>query len=98
MGGTIVKGCLPMSFGDYLNLLDWTGRQLRADKRGAIPQDLAPILERLHISDDGWLTMIGQFRRMFRRAAGRPQSMLRERDQCGSRLMQGIRHSRAVFF
>jgi hypothetical protein len=91
------KGCLPMSFADYLNLLDWTGRQLRADKRGAIPQDLAPILERLQISDEGWLTMIGQFGRMFRRAAGRPQSMLRERDQCGSRLMQGIRHSRAVF-
>jgi hypothetical protein len=42
--------------------------------------------------------MIGQFRLMFRRAAGRPQSMLRERDQCGGRLMQGIRHSRAVFF
>jgi hypothetical protein len=43
------KGCLPMSFGEYLDLLDWTGRQLRDDKRGAIPQELAPILQRLHI-------------------------------------------------
>ncbi len=28
-------------------LLDWTGRELRRDKRGAIPDELAPILDRL---------------------------------------------------
>lgn len=91
------KGCLPMSFAEYLDLLDWTGRQLREDKRGAIPSDLAPILERLQISNDGWMQLMGRFRRMFRRAAGRPQSMQLERDQRGARLMQGIRHSRAIF-
>jgi REP element-mobilizing transposase RayT len=92
------KGCLPMSFVD-LNLLDWTGRQLRADKRGAIPPGLAPILERLHIGgEEGWMQLMGQFSRLFRRAAGTPQSMQREREQRGCRVMQGIRHSRAVFF
>jgi len=92
------KGCLPMSFEEYLCLLDWTGRQLRADKRGAIPQDLAPILERLHIGGaEGWLQLMGQFSRLFRRAAGRPQSLQREREQRGCRVMQGLRHSRTVF-
>jgi hypothetical protein len=91
------KGCLPMPFAEYLNLLDWTGRQLREGKRGTIPQDLAPILERLQIDGEGWFQLIGQFRRLFRRAAGRPHSMQREREQRGCRLMQGIRHSRAVF-
>jgi len=89
---------VPMSFVEYLGLLDWTGRQLREDKRGAIPSDLAPILERLSISGEGWMQLMGQFRRMFRRAAGRPHSMQREREQRGGRLMQGVRHSRAVFF
>jgi len=92
------KGCLPMSFVEYLNLLDWTGRQFRADKRGAIPHDLAPILERLHIGGEGWMQLMGQFSRLFRRAAGTPQSMQREREQRGCRVMQGLRHSRAVFF
>ena len=91
-------GCLPMSFAEYLNLLDWTGRQLREDKRGAIPHELAPILERLHIGGEGWMQLMGQFRRLFRRAAGRPHSLQREREQRGCRLMQGIRHSRAIFF
>jgi REP element-mobilizing transposase RayT len=92
------KGCLAMSFAEYLQLLDWTGRQLRQDKRGAIPTDLAPILERLQVSDEGWLQLMGRFSRLFRRAAGRPQSLQRERDERGCQLMQGIRHSRAVFF
>ena len=87
-----------MSFAEYLDLLDWTGRQLRQDKRGAIPQDLAPILERLHIGEEGWMQLMGQFSRLFRRAAGRPQSMPREREQRGCRQIQGIRHSRAIFF
>jgi len=87
-----------MSFGEYQNLLDWTGRQLRADKRGAIPQELAPILERLQIgSEEGWLQLMGRFSRLFRRAAGRPQSLQRECEQHGCRVMQGLPFSRTVF-
>ena len=49
---------------DYLTLVDETGRLLRSDKRGAIPARLAPILERLDIDVDRWLTVMlshGQF-------------------------------------
>ncbi len=74
--------------------MDWTGRQLRADKRGAIPQELAPIRQRLHIGgEEGWLQLMGRFSRPFRRAAGRPQSLQR-----GCRVMQGLRYSRTAFF
>ena len=41
------KGFLPMSAADYLNLLDGTARQVRSDKRGATPQHLAPLFDRL---------------------------------------------------
>ena len=44
-----------------------------------------------------WLQLMGQFSRMFRRAAGRPQSLQREREARGCQVMQGIRHSRAIF-
>jgi hypothetical protein len=49
-----------MSRGAYLALLDWTGRQVRSDKRDAIPDHLAPILERLRIRSGHWLVMNGE--------------------------------------
>ena len=39
----------------YVMLLDWTGRELRRDKHGAIPDDLAPILDRLGVDRSNWV-------------------------------------------
>ena len=46
---------LPISFDDYLLLLDWTGRQLRDTKRGHIHTDVPHIFERLNYSPEQWL-------------------------------------------
>ena len=58
----------------YLSLLDWTGRQLRAASQGAIPAQLAPILERLGIIGDGWVETVRHFGRRFLTAVGRPNA------------------------
>ncbi|WP_410174042.1 transposase, partial [Microbulbifer thermotolerans] len=46
---------LPFQLQDYLELVDWSGRCLREDKRGAIDEQLPPILERLQINPRYWL-------------------------------------------
>ena len=38
---------------DYLELVDWAGRAVRADKRGAIPDYIPPILSRLGLDPGG---------------------------------------------
>ncbi|MEW8528630.1 MAG: hypothetical protein AB2554_13285, partial [Candidatus Thiodiazotropha sp.] len=48
---------------DYLRLVDWTGRAIREDKKGAIPNDLAPILERVGLNPDAWLKSISYYNR-----------------------------------
>lgn len=40
---------------DYLELVDWTGRALRQDKRHAVAQSRPPILDRLGINESDWL-------------------------------------------
>ncbi|MFC3702102.1 hypothetical protein ACFOND_10650 [Reinekea marina] len=61
---------LPFKLTDYLELLDWTGRILRNDKRGAIDQSLPPILERLKIDPKNWLQNVKYFETSFKVMAG----------------------------
>jgi hypothetical protein len=56
-------------------LLDWTGRELRADKRGAIPDQLAPIVERLGLNRSNRVETVRGHGRLFKRA-GRSTSLV----------------------
>ncbi len=83
-----LKGFLSMSLSQYLKLLDWTGRQLRAKKRGKVPPDLAPILERLGVDSQGWCDLVKQFGKLFKRAAGSAESLSSEATRRGQSYMQ----------
>lgn len=61
---------LPFKVEDYLELVDWTGRILREDKRGNIPADYPPILERLQIDPKHWLYMTKEFESSFKGLVG----------------------------
>jgi len=90
-------GCLPMCLDQYLELLDWTGRQVRQDKRGAIPEELAPILQRIGLPGEAWLHLVTDFARLFRRSAGTPASLRRDAEKRGRRRAAGIGASTQLF-
>jgi hypothetical protein len=91
------KGCLPMRFSEYLALLDWTRRQIRDGGCGTGPADPAPFLDRLRVTGDGWLRLVQDFSRLFRRAAGTPKSLRRDAEKWGRRRAPGIARSRTLF-
>ena len=61
---------LPFRLTDYLELVDWTGRSLRDDKRGAIADSLPPILERLNMDAKHWLYLANHFESPFKGLVG----------------------------
>ena len=61
---------LPFRLTDYLDLVDWTGRQIWEDKRGAIDDELPNILQRLEIDEDDWLYMTQNFKSRFKSLVG----------------------------
>ena len=69
------KGFLPMSLGDYLELLDWTGRQLAQGKKGRIPDTVGPILERFQLDQKAWCDLVAHFGRRFFVVAGAPTTI-----------------------
>ena len=88
------QGFLPIEVEHYIVLLDWTGRELRADKRGAIPDHLAPILDRLGLNRANWIDTVRGFGRMFRQAAGRASSLA---DAAARRSRRWFQAARAAF-
>ena len=60
---------------DYIELVDWTGRLIREDKRGAISATAPPILQRLDISSIHWLELTTNFEKRFKGIAGSAQSI-----------------------
>ena len=61
---------LPFRLSDYIELVDWTGRIMRDDKRGYINNELSPILERLNIDPKHWHYMTQHFESHFKGLVG----------------------------
>ena len=91
------QGFLPISVEHYVMLLDWTGRELRADKRGAIRDHLAPIVERLGLTRSNWVETVRGFGRLFKQAAGRSGSLVDAAARRSRRWFQGEAAARAAF-
>ena len=63
-------GSIPHSTADYLELVDWSGRAIVAGKKGAIPDGLPPILERLSMRPEQYLAYIRKPKFGFANALG----------------------------
>ncbi len=81
----------------YLELLDWTGRQIRADKPGRIPSSLASLLTQLEINTERWVKTVDRYGSLFYRIAGRVEGMAQEAAGAGLRWLRGIAASRQAF-
>ncbi|MCX2842379.1 transposase [Microbulbifer thermotolerans] len=82
---------LPFQLQGYLELLDWSGRCLREDKRGAIDEQLPPILERLQIDARYWLYLNRNFESRFKSLVGAAHLVRSACEQLGKRWSHGIR-------
>lgn len=50
----------PLSVGEYLNLVDWSGRAVASGKPGKIPRALPGIFQRLDLQPEGYVRFVSQ--------------------------------------
>ncbi len=88
---------LPFRLTDYLELVDWTGRSLRDDKRGAIDNTLPPILERLNIESKHWLFLTQHFESRFKGLVGTAYQLKQVCEKLGYQRAPGLKNCQTYF-
>lgn len=90
------KGLLPLSTEEYLELLDASGRMVHQGK-ASIPNNIAPILERLGIDKSSWCDVIVHFNEWFGHIVGSTKQLAARALQTNRRWFRGASRCASVF-
>ena len=81
---------IPYEIRDYLELVDWSGRAVIEGKRGSIPDNLPPILQRLKIDPAAYVKFINRSEKSrFSNFIGPVEAMRNLADQFGKSFLKG---------
>lgn len=81
---------LPLQETDYFALVDWTGRAIRYDKRGVIPDHVQQVLKQLGVNEANWVKNTQHFGSRFYRVLGRVSQIRKLADRTGSKWINGL--------
>lgn len=87
--GSLLR-CLPIRTGDYLELVDWTGRHLREGKRGAIPRGALPVLQSLDPTSQSWAMRVNAIGSGYWRVVGDAYDLIAVAQRIGQRWVKGL--------
>ena len=88
---------IPFNLADYLELVDWSGRIMREDKRGYIPDHLPTILQRLDMDARHWLYLTKNFEQPFKSLVGAAHHVRKACEDLGKCWVHGISQCEKLF-
>ena len=88
---------LPLNLQDYLNLVDWTGRCIRNDNRGAIDPRTPKLMAVLGIAEGEWLPTVTTMQARYEVVMGAPEKMKAHAQSRGGRFYRGYRHALRLY-
>ena len=91
------KGLLSISLEEYIEVLDITGREIREENKGRIPENLKPIFKRLEINEEKWVKTVKSYGTLFCRVSGKMDSIKQAAKEAGRNWLKGVKTSKQVF-
>jgi REP element-mobilizing transposase RayT len=88
---------LNMKLDDYLSLLDWTGRNIVAGKKGSIPMDIEPLLQRMELNIENWTDTVEHFGSRFYHIAAPVKVLAAAASQLGLKWLKGKTGAKTAF-
>jgi len=95
-GSNISKG-IPYSLKDYFELADWTGRVIREDKRGSIPDKEPKVISKLGIDKDMWMDTVKEYGKTHHAFIGSEKQLKEVCEATGKKWLAGIKSSRTLY-
>ena len=90
LNASMTSTYLPITTEDYLDLIDWTARLTRPDKRGSVDATEPPILRKLGLSERQWHQQMLGTETNYWRAIGSAQSLIEKATAMGQGWLKGI--------
>ncbi|MZI94296.1 transposase [Vibrio sp. CAIM 722] len=81
---------IPFRLMDYIELVDWVGRQIRQDKRGYIDNSMPAILERLSLPQQECLTLCTELAKKPRAWVGSTKELYNAKAKLGKKRMVAL--------
>ena len=91
------RPAIPFSFVEYLELVDWTGRERRVDKGGAISAKIPGIIQRLNLDVGAWQASMQSRGKVFGRALGRLDRLRLHAKTLGQSWIKGVEHAKNIY-
>ena len=88
---------LPFRLNDYLELVDWSGRILREGKKGAIPDHLPGILQRLDMDAKQFIYLTRNFEHPFKNLVGAAHHVRKACESIGLNWVHGMSQCEKFF-
>lgn len=81
---------LPLTQGQYIELVQWTGQQIRPDKKGAIPTNAPAALGKTGCSATHWPTQVKAVGSGYWRMIGTNEQLMEKAEAIGQRWLKDI--------
>jgi REP element-mobilizing transposase RayT len=89
VAGATAPPAMPATLVEYLDLTDWTGRMVRAGKRGVIAEGAPPVLRSLGLTADQWQTEATGIEQRYWRAVGAVNALMDKARALGQCWLKG---------
>jgi len=88
---------IAFTLSDYFDLVDWTGRTIREDKRGAIPAQTPHLLGVLGLDNETWLGLANDFGKEYHGAVGSLEELAIFAEHTGKRWISGKKKLHKIY-
>lgn len=89
VSASVPEPALSVSELDYLALVDWTGRQVRPDKRGVVADSTPSVLRRLGVDSASWRYQVLGIESHYWRAIGTADALMQKAADMGQAWLKG---------